>query len=105
MVLGRAGMPHDEGGVGRDARHQIPAVQGTLSPGGERFGEGPRPSPTPPWRPAAAHQLASTLIAREGTTTIVTSAIDASSIISIFARAVSGIASVVLNAVAVEKAR
>ena len=49
-------------------------------------------------------QLPRTLIARAPTTTIVTSEIELSSIIIIFARGVSGTTSVGLNAVAVENA-
>ena len=50
-------------------------------------------------------QLPRTLIARAATTTIVTSEIELSSIIIIFARDVRGMTSVALKAVAVEKAR
>ena len=80
---------------------------------------GPGQSLTPPFRPpprfavcpsapqalpfdSSVYQLPRILIARAPTTTIVASDIELSTIISILARDVSGMTSVVLNAVAVE---
>jgi hypothetical protein len=57
------------------------------------------------FREAVPAQLPTIFIARDATTTIVTSEIALSSIIRILARDVSGSTSVGLNAVAVEKPR